>query len=66
MVISIRKPRDLGVQTLAIGLSRQKNWWQGTIGSGYLRQMSEYPIPPPQRAISFLHPEEMEACIPES
>jgi hypothetical protein len=29
-------------------------------GSQYLRQMCEYPIPP-QRAIAFLHPEEMEA-----
>jgi hypothetical protein len=34
------------------------------VGSGDLRQMSE--IPSPWRAISFLHPEEMEACISAS
>jgi hypothetical protein len=33
------------------------------VGSGDLRQMSEYPIPHGQ--LSFLHPEEIEACIPE-
>jgi hypothetical protein len=35
------------------------------VGSGDLRQMSEYPIPHGGQ-LSFLHPEEMEACIPAS
>jgi hypothetical protein len=47
-------------------MGRSSEPYFALVGSGDLRQMSEYPIPPPRRAISFLHPEEMEACIPAS
>jgi hypothetical protein len=36
-----------------------------TVGSGDLRQMSEYPIPHGGQLL-FLHPEEIEACISAS
>jgi hypothetical protein len=35
------------------------------VGSGDLRQMSEHPLPHGEQ-LSFLHPEELEACVPVS